>query len=80
MDALKISTVLLAASFILGCSPGKNKDAPPAATAPPAHPATVFDPLTRQLERARDVQNTVDQNNENTRKAVEGQERGDSPP
>ena len=38
----------------------------------PAAPAkTVFDPLTQQLDRARDVQNTVDQNADATRKAVD---------
>jgi hypothetical protein len=40
----------------------------------------VFDPLTQQLGRAKDVQNTVDANTENMHKAVDSQERGDSPP
>jgi hypothetical protein len=71
MGMLKISTVSLAVSFIMGCS------APP----PPAPPAkTVFDPLTQQLDKARDVQKTVDQNSDNTRKAVDNQERGDNTP
>jgi hypothetical protein len=74
MGMLKISTASLAVSFILGCSP-------PPPTPPPAPPAkTVFDPLTQQLDKARDVQKTVDQNSDNTRKAVESQERGDSTP
>jgi len=68
MGMLKISTASLAVSFILGCSP----------PAPPAK--TVFDPLTQQLDKARDVQKTVDQNSDNTRKAVDSQERGDSTP
>jgi hypothetical protein len=41
---------------------------------------TVFDPLTQQLDRARDVQKTVDANAEATRKTVDTQERGDTPP
>jgi len=39
----------------------------------------VFDPLTQQLGRAKGVQNTVNANTENMRKAVDSQERGDSP-
>ena len=59
---------------ILGCSSHQSPDPPP----PPAK--TVFDPLTQQLGRAKDVQNTVDANTENMRKAVDSQERGDNPP
>jgi hypothetical protein len=59
--------------FILGCSAHQSPDSPP----PP--PKTVFDPLTQQIGRAKDVQNTVDANTENTRKAVDSQERGDNP-
>jgi hypothetical protein len=40
---------------------------------------TVLDPLIQQEQRARDVQNTVDQNAERTRKAVDAQERGENP-
>ena len=69
---LKNSTVSLSVLFILGCSSGQTTDPPPAA------PKTVFDPLTQQLDRARDVQKTVDQNADSTRKAVEAQERGDA--
>ena len=72
MSMLKVPTVALAVLFILGCSSGKNTDPPP----PPAK--TVFDPLTQQLGRARDVQKTVDENTDGTRKAVDNQERGDS--
>jgi hypothetical protein len=36
--------------------------------------------MTQQLERARDVQKTVDQNTDETRKAVDAQERGDDRP
>ena len=34
---------------------------------PPPPPKTVFDPLTQQLDRAREVQKTVDENAEKTR-------------
>jgi len=76
MGVLKISTVAVAVLFILGCSPGKNADSVP----PPSHAKTVFDPLTQQMDRARDVQKTVDENTDSTRKAVDGQERGDPSP
>ena len=79
MGVLKISTVPLAVLFILGCSPGKSADPPPAAP-PQPQAKTVFDPLTQDLGRARDVQKDVDQNTDSTRKAVEAQERGDNPP
>jgi hypothetical protein len=69
---LKHSTVSLAILFILGCS-SQSTDAPP--PAPPAK--TVFDPLTQQVERARAVQKTVDENANSTRQAIDSQERGD---
>ena len=74
MDRFGVPAILLAVMSILGCSPHQSPDPPP----PP--PKTVFDPLTQQLGRAKDVQNTVDANTENMRKAVDRQERGDSPP
>jgi len=62
--------------FILGgCSSGSSTPPP----APPPSP-TVFDPLTHNLERAKDVQNTVDQAAARDRQAVEAQERGNAPP
>jgi hypothetical protein len=78
MGMLKISTVSLAVSFILGCSSGQSADPPGAAAAPPAK--TVFDPLTQQLKKAQDVQKAADANAEGTRQAVDHQERGDSTP
>jgi hypothetical protein len=74
MGIFGISAVSLAVASILGCSSHQSPDPPP----PP--PKTVFDPLTQQLGRAKDVQNTVDANTENLHKAVDSQERGDSPP
>jgi len=67
---LKISTLAVAVLFTVGCS------APP----PPPPAKTVFDPLTQNLERARDVQKTVDANADDTRKAVQAQENGDTAP
>lgn len=73
MDVFKLWTVSLAFLFTHGCSSSQPPDPPPPAK-------TVFDPLTQQLDRARDVQNTVNQNADATRKAVDSQERGDSSP
>jgi hypothetical protein len=70
---LKHSTVSLAILFILGCS-SQSTD-PPGVATPPAR--TVFDPLTQQVERARAVQKTVDENANSTRQAIDRQERGD---
>ena len=69
----KLTTIGLLVSFTLGCAPDKTPDPPPPTK-------TVFDPLTNQLGRAKDVQNTLDANADSTRKAVAAQERGDSPP
>jgi hypothetical protein len=74
MGIYGVSAVSLAVMSILGCSSHQSPDPPP----PP--PKTVFDPLTQQLGRAKDVQNTVDANTQNMRKAVDAQERGDNPP
>jgi len=71
MGSSKISTVMLAVSLLLGCS--AKTDPPPA---PPQK--TVFDPLTQQLDKAKGVQTTVDQNSNATRQAVDSEERGDS--
>jgi hypothetical protein len=68
MGLHKISTMALAVLFTAGCS------------APPPPPKTVFDPLTQNLDRARDVQKTVDENTDATRKAVQAQENGDAAP
>jgi hypothetical protein len=82
MGMLKISTVLLGVLFILGCSSQSAEPqgaaAPGVATPPPAK--TVFDPLTQQLQKAHEVQKTVDAHADETRKAVDSQERGDNAP
>ena len=65
MKVLQGFTACLVVSFMVGCSD------------PPPPKKTVFEPLTQQLDRARGVQATVDQNTEATRNAVDSQERGD---
>jgi hypothetical protein len=75
MGALDASTMLLAVLFIQGCS---SSVAPPD-TPPPPPRKTVFDPLTQQMEKARGVQKTVDQQAESTRNSIDSQERGDAP-
>ncbi len=76
MGLLKNMTVPLGILFIAGCSSGE----PPSPPKPQHAPKTVFDPLTRQMDRARDVQNTVNQNADQTRQAVDNQERGETAP
>jgi hypothetical protein len=70
MGYVKYSTMALSVLFIAACS---SPEPPP----PPAK--TVFDPLTRQVDQAREVQKTVDENAERTRKQIE-QESGDNRP
>jgi len=74
MRALDASTLLLAVSFIQGCS-GATPPPDPAA-APPQK--TVFDPLRQDLDTARGVQTTVDRQADDTRVSIDAQERGDS--
>jgi hypothetical protein len=68
MGYVKCSTMVLSVLFTAACS---SPEPPP----PPAK--TVFDPLTRQVDQAREVQKTVDENAEKTRKEIEHQETGD---
>ncbi|HEX3913890.1 MAG TPA: hypothetical protein VHW71_10315 [Steroidobacteraceae bacterium] len=53
--------------FIAGCSSPE----------PPPPAKTVFDPLTQQMDKAREVQKTVDEAAARTKKAIDAQERGD---
>jgi hypothetical protein len=69
MGYVKWSTMALVVWFIASC--GSEQPPPPA--------KTVFDPLTQQLDRAREVQKTVDENAARTRQALENQERGATP-
>jgi PBP1b-binding outer membrane lipoprotein LpoB len=70
MGYVKYSTVALAVLFIAGCSSPE----------PPPPAKTVFDPLKAQVDRAREVQKTVDEGAEKTRKEIENQERGENHP
>jgi hypothetical protein len=67
----RILTVSLSVLFVTSCASPEP---------PPPPKKTVFDPLTQQLDRARDVQKTVDANTDATRKATDSQERGDTAP
>ena len=69
MGYVKWSSAALSFLLIAGCS---SPDPPPV--------KTVFDPMTRQMDKARDVQKTVDENAERTRKEIESQERGENRP
>jgi hypothetical protein len=69
MGVPKLPILLLAILFIQGCSPSQPPD-------PPAK--TVFDPLSQPINKARGVQQAVDQNAEGTQKAIESQQRGES--
>ncbi len=70
MGWLKGLTISASVLFIVSC----------ASPEPPPPKKTVFDPLTQQLDRAREVQKTVDQHADTTRQAVDTQERGDTAP
>lgn len=76
MEISRVWTVAVVVLFTAGCSGGKSPEPPP--PAPPAK--TVFDPLTQQLDRARDAQKAIDASADATRQAVDRQERGDSSP
>jgi hypothetical protein len=71
MSLVKITTIAMSVLFTVSCS---SEDPPP----PPKK--TVFDPLTHQLDRARDVQKTIDDSAAKQRAAVDSQERGDNAP
>ncbi len=64
--------MLLPACLLLGCGLAQTP-------APKPPEKNVFDPLVQQEQRARDVQKTVDEAAERTRRAVDAQERGETP-
>jgi len=66
MSYKMVMTLALSVSFIDACS---SQSEPPK--------KTVFDPMTQQVQRAKDVQGTADAQADATRKAVDAQERGD---
>lgn len=67
MRYVKCWTMALSVIFATGCS---------APEPPPPPKKTVFDPLTQQMDKAREVQKTVDENAEKTRQAIDAEERG----
>jgi len=69
MILLKNMTLALLIPFIVSC----------ASPEPPTPKKTVFDPLTQPVERAREVQKTVDDHADSAQKAIDTQERGDTP-
>jgi hypothetical protein len=69
MGYVKRLTTTLVVMFTVGCSSSQ----------PPPPAKTVFDPLTRELDKAREVQKNVDENAERTRQAIDNQARGDTP-
>jgi hypothetical protein len=71
MSVTKFALAALPLALVFGCSPGRNP-------AVPAHKDTVFDPLVKQEQRARDVQKTLDGYALQQRRAVDAEERGDA--
>ena len=67
MGYVKWWTTALLVLFIASCS----------SPSPPPK-KNVFEPLTQQMDKARDVQKTVDEEAEKARQAIDNQERGDS--
>jgi hypothetical protein len=76
MRYVNCSTMALVVLFTASCS---SQEPPPPAKEPPPPSKTVFDPLKAQVDRAREVQKTVDEEAEKTRKEIDNQERGDKP-
>ncbi len=69
MGYVKCWTMALSVLFTTSCS------------APPPPPQkTIFDPLTQSIDKAREVQATVDETATKTRKEIDDQERGASTP
>jgi len=71
MRYVKCWTVALSISFIAACAAPEQ---------PPPPAKTVFDPLTQQMDKARDVQKTVDEQAQKARADIDQQERGAPPP
>jgi hypothetical protein len=70
MGKLKFLTLSLSVLFILSC----------ASPDPPPPKKTVFEPMLQPVERAKAVQDTVNTQADETRKAVDSQERGEKAP
>jgi hypothetical protein len=69
MAMLQNVTMSLSVLFIAGCA---SPEPPP--------PKSAFAPMLQAQDRAREVQKTVDEHADATRKAVDNQESGDTPP
>jgi len=74
MGYVKCWTIALSVLFTTSCS------APPPPPPQKTVQKTVFDPLTQSIDKAREVQVTVDENAAKTRKEIDAQERGASTP
>jgi hypothetical protein len=70
MGYVNWSSAALSLMFVASCS---SREPPPPAK-------TVFEPMTHQIDKAREVQKSVDENAEKTRKEIENQERGENHP
>lgn len=70
MSKLEFWTLSLSVLFMASC----------ASPDPPPPKKTVFEPMLRPVERAKAVQDTVNAQDEATRKAVDSQERGEKDP
>lgn len=70
MSKLKFWTLSLSVLFMASC----------ASPDPPPPKKTVFEPMLQPMERAKAVQDTVNSQADETRKAVDSQERGEKAP
>jgi hypothetical protein len=70
MGKLKFWTLSLSVLFISSC----------ASPDPPPPKKTVFEPMFQPVERAKAVQDTVNAQADETRKAVDSEERGEKAP
>jgi len=64
--------MLLPVCLVVGCGPADSPERKPPEK-------NVFGPLLKQEQRAQDVRKAVDENADRTRKAMDAQERGESP-
>ncbi len=73
---LRVLLFMAGAAALAGCSSGASNDkdaAKPAAQAATAPQKTVIDPQLKALQKAKDVQKTVDDQKQATEKAVDDQ-------
>ncbi|HEX5123749.1 MAG TPA: hypothetical protein VFV97_10930 [Rhodanobacteraceae bacterium] len=74
---LRVLLFLTAAATLSACSSGTSSEdaaaTKPTAQAAPAPQKTVIDPQLKALQKAKDVQKTVDDQNQATDKAIDDQ-------